>query len=85
MRDGTPIRGKGTVIVPGRKTAAGFRDRGLASVIFDGTLRRSVSPVPLRDAVGILRFAGGTTEGTGIFWDDGTLTFLGTSQEGTGI
>jgi len=35
-------------------------------------------PVPLRDAVG-------TTESTGIFGDDGTLTFLGGSQEGTGI
>lgn len=90
LRDGTPLRGKGTIVIPGTRTAAGFRTSGRGSVIFDATLRRADAEgrrtaVPLTDAVGILRFAGGSTEGTGIFMDKGTLRFLGGSTEGTGI
>lgn len=90
LRDGRFLRGKGSIILPGEKTPTGFRTSGRGAVVFDGTLRSTDTSgrgttVEVTGAVGILRFAGGTTEGTGIFMDKGTLRFAGGSVEGTGI
>jgi hypothetical protein len=85
LRDGTPVTGKGTVRLAGTRVGKGFRATGKGTLRFTATARRADgSTSRIANVRGTLTFLGGTTEGTGIFWED-IAAFVGGTTDGTGI
>jgi hypothetical protein len=86
LRNGTPITGEGTVTFPTALRGGKLRPIGTGTLRFTAvSYRANGGATRIRGGRASLPFLGGQQEGTGIFWDDLTLSFLGTSTEGTGI